>query len=70
MFYTDLKFLDYVGFKKQHPHDTSSILRVTLTDKTKGISSVKTMLNSTIESSENKIKEIMGCFDGSRIYDK
>lgn len=70
VFYTDLKFLDYVGFKKQHPHDTSSILRVTLTDKTKGISSVKTMLNATIESGENKIKEIMGCFDGSRNYDK
>jgi hypothetical protein len=65
-FYTDLKMLDYVGFKKMHPHDTDSIVRVTLSDKTKGISTVKTILKSSITEGEKKIKAIKGCFDGTR----
>lgn len=66
VFYTDLHILNYVGFKKMHPHDTDSILRVSLTDNTKGISSVKTMLNGAVESAEKKVQEIKGCFDGTR----
>ena len=66
MFYTDIKALDYVGFKKMHPHDSDSILRLSITDKTKGISTVKTILTAAIKSSMNKITEIKGCFDGSR----
>ena len=54
IFYTDLKMLDYVGFKKLHPHDTDSMLRVSLTDKTKGVSAVKTMMKSVIEEAEKK----------------
>jgi DNA-directed RNA polymerase subunit L len=66
IFYTDLKMLDYVGFKKLHPHDTDSMLRVSLTDKTKGVSAVKTMMKSVIEEAEKKMNAINGCFDGSR----
>ena len=66
IFYTDLKMLDYVGFKKLHPHDTDSMLRVSLTDKTKGVSAVKTMMKSVIEEAEKKMSAIKGCFDGSR----
>jgi DNA-directed RNA polymerase subunit L len=66
IFYTDLKMLDYVGFKKLHPHDTDSMLRVSLTDKTKGVSAVKTMMKSVIEEAEKKMNAIKGCFDGSR----
>jgi len=66
VFYVDLKVLDYIGFKKMHPHDSDSILRVSLVDKTKGIANIKTMLISTIDSAIKKIDSIKGCFDGSR----
>jgi DNA-directed RNA polymerase subunit L len=70
IFYKDLKMLDYIGFKKEHPHDNDSILRLSLTDKTKGISTVKTILKSTMEKSIETLKKIKGCFDGSRNSDK
>jgi DNA-directed RNA polymerase subunit L len=66
VFYNDLKVLDYVGFKKMHPHDSDSILRLSLTDKTKGISSIKTILENTLETAIKKIDSIRGCFDGTR----
>ena len=66
IFYTDLKLLDYVGFKKLHPHDLNSLLRVALTDKTKSVSTVKTMLVKVIEEAITKIGGIKGCFDGTR----
>lgn len=66
IFYSDMKLLDYVGFKKLHPHDNDSILRLALTDKTKGISTVKTMLKATIETCVTKLEGVKGCFDGTR----
>ena len=66
IFYRDLKMLSYVGFKKLHPHDSDSILRLTLTDITKGISTIKTMLNSVMDESIKKLHAIKGCFDGTR----
>jgi DNA-directed RNA polymerase subunit L len=66
IFYTDLKLLDYVGFKKLHPHDLNSLLRVALTDKTKSVSTVKTMLAKVIDEAITKIEGIKGCFDGTR----
>lgn len=66
VFYTDLKILDYVGFKKLHPHDSNSIIRVTLSDKTKGISTVKTMVKAVIDEAIKKTESIKGCFDGTR----
>jgi DNA-directed RNA polymerase subunit L len=66
VFYMDLKMLDYIGFKKMHPHDNDSLLRVSLTDKTKGIANIKTMLIASIDAAITKIESIKGCFDGSR----
>jgi DNA-directed RNA polymerase subunit L len=66
VFYTDLKALDYVGFKKMHPHDNYSILRLSITDKTKSISTVKTMVKNALERAIKKIDSIKGCFDGTR----
>ena len=65
-FYTDLKALDYVGFKKFHPHDTESTIRVCLTNKTKGISYVKSMLKGCIKEANEKLSSIKGLFNGSR----
>jgi DNA-directed RNA polymerase subunit L len=70
IFYQDLKMLDYIGFKKEHPHDNDSIIRLSLTDKTKGISTVKTIIKSAMEKSIETLKKIKGCFDGSRNSDK
>jgi DNA-directed RNA polymerase subunit L len=66
VFYTDLKVLDYVGFKKLHPHDSDSILRMALTDKTKGISTVKTMVKAAVDQAIKKMHSVKGCFDGTR----
>ena len=66
IFYSELKLLNYVGFKKLHPHDTNSIIRLSLTDTTKGISTIKTMLNAVIEETLKNIRVIRGCFDGTR----
>lgn len=66
IFYTELKQINYIGFKKLHPHDNDSILRISLEDSTKGISTIKTMLIAVIDESIKKIKGIQGCFDGSR----
>lgn len=66
VFYVDLKILDYIGFKKMHPHDNYSILRLSLIDKTKGVSNIKTMLVAIIDSAIKKIESIKGCFNGRR----
>ena len=66
VFYRDLKVLEYTGFKKLHPHDSNSILRICLSDKTKGISEIKNMLQGTISEAKKKLKSIKGCFDGTR----
>ena len=66
IFYTDLKLINYVGFKKIHPHDTDSILRISLINKSQGVSSIETMLIATIEEAIKTIKGIKGCFDGTR----
>ena len=66
IFYTDVKLLDYVGFKKLHPHDLNSLLRVALTGEIKSVSTVKTMLAKVIDEAITKIEGIKGCFDGTR----
>lgn len=66
IFYTDLKLINYVGFKKIHPHDSDSILRISLVNKSQGISSIETMLIATIEEAIKAIKGVKGCFDGTR----
>ena len=66
VFYSDLKILDYIGFKKMHPHDSDSILRLSLADKTKGASTIKTILETTLDTAIKKVDSIRGCFDGTR----
>ena len=66
IFYTDLKTIDYVGFKKLHPHDSDSLLRISIVDQTKGIDTIKAMLLGVIDESIKTLTGIKGCFDGSR----
>jgi DNA-directed RNA polymerase subunit L len=66
IFYTDFKMLTYVGFKKMHPHDNDSILRLAFEDATSGKPKVKQMLLGVIDQATKKIISIKACFDGSR----
>lgn len=66
VFYTELEQINYIGFKKLHPHDSDSLLRLSLVDNTKGISTVKVMLIASIDDALKKIKGVKGCFDGTR----
>jgi DNA-directed RNA polymerase subunit L len=61
-FYNDNRILNYVGFKKMHPHDDDSILRVSFDDKTKGISHVKSLLKAVVEVAIKTIVNIKGNF--------
>lgn len=65
MFYKETNLLNYVGFKKLHPHDTSSIIRVAFNDKG-STSIVKKILLVSIEQAIKTINSIIGSFDGSR----
>jgi DNA-directed RNA polymerase subunit L len=64
-FYRQLEVLTYVGFKKMHPHDTDSILRISFKEPS-GKSTVKDILTTVIVDSIRKIEDIKACFDGSR----
>lgn len=65
-FYVEFNLLNYVGFKKLHPHDTYSILRLSLADSTKDVASIKTMVKSAINNGIREFAGIKGCFDGTR----
>jgi DNA-directed RNA polymerase subunit L len=66
LFYLKLEKLSYIGFKKLHPHDSDSIIRMTLTDSPSSITDVKIILNEAIKLALQTIRQIKGCFDGSR----
>lgn len=65
-YYRDFKKLTYVGFKKMHPHDTHSILRVAFTEPTAGKDTVRQMLAAIFETAFKEISHIKGLFDGGR----
>lgn len=66
IFYTELKQINYIGFKKLHPHDSDSILRISVEDSTKGISTVKVMVIAVIDEAVKKLTVVKGLFDGTR----
>ena len=66
VYYRDLKKLNYVGFKKMHPHDTHSILRMAFTDVTSGKDTVRQMLATIFEMAYKEIRHVRGLFDGGR----
>lgn len=62
IFYMDLKQLSYVGFKKLHPHDTYSLLRLGFL-KEADKSAVKIILIQTIKKIIETIKKVHSWFD-------
>lgn len=66
VFYMDLKQLSYVGFKKMHPHDNHSVLRIAFTNDNHNKSNVNTILVHTIKSIVEKFGKVKSWFDGKR----
>lgn len=65
-FYSQHKMLSYTGFKKMHPHDDNSIIRVAFVEPTSGKSAVKEMLTSVIVDAIRKIESVIERFSGRR----
>jgi len=65
-FYSQHKMISYVGFKKMHPHDEDSIIRVAFVEKTSGKSAVKEILITVIVDAIRKIESVIECFSGRR----
>jgi DNA-directed RNA polymerase subunit L len=67
IYYNDLQKVSYVGFKKMHPHDSDSLLRVSIVEPNLGKEYVKQMLKTIIKQILDNIQQIKGLFDGSRV---
>lgn len=65
-FYKQHKMLSYVGFKKMHPHDEDSLIRVAFVEPTSGKSAVKEILTTVIVDAIRKIESVIECFSGKR----
>lgn len=65
-FYKEHKTLSYTGFKKMHPHDTDSLLRIAFIEPTSGKSAVKEILTTVMVDAVRKIESVIDCFSGRR----
>ena len=65
-FYKEHKTLSYTGFKKMHPHDTDSLLRIAFSGSTSGKTHVKEILTTVIVDAVRKIESVIDCFSGRR----
>lgn len=62
LLYQNEKKVSYVGFKKIHPHDTKSLLRVAFANETDGEPQLKSYLKNIIELSVENIRSIQRYF--------
>ena len=58
IFYRDTKQLSYCGFKKMHPHDLDSIIRLAFESPTSNKGTIKTIFKYAIEESIKVFKKI------------
>lgn len=65
-FYKEHKTLSYTGFKKMHPHDTDSLLRIAFIEPNSGKSAVKEILTAVMVDAVQKIESVIDCFSGRR----
>jgi DNA-directed RNA polymerase alpha subunit len=65
-FYNEHKTLSYTGFKKMHPHDTDSLIRIAFSGPTSGKTNVKEILTTVIVDAVRKIESVIECFSGRR----
>lgn len=62
LFYNEIKNVDFVGYKKIHPHDNDSVLRVSMVNNTEGRDGVKSVLKTSVERAIATIKAIKKLF--------
>ena len=60
--YRGSKYLSYVGFKKMHPHDSDSIIRIAFTNPTHNQSKVKEVLKLSGDQAIKTFKQIKQLF--------
>lgn len=66
VFYMDLKQLKYVGFKKMHPHDNHSVLRLSFINPSSNKSNVKIILINSIKTIVKHFKDVRSWFDAKK----
>jgi len=66
IYYKDMSNVSYVGFKKKHPHDKNSNLRVAFKEIAEK-KTVKGVLRGSITTAIEIITKIRGLFDGTRV---
>jgi DNA-directed RNA polymerase subunit L len=59
IFYRDTKQLSYCGFKKMHPHDLDSIIRLAFESPSSNKLTIKTMLKYSIDESLKVFNKII-----------
>ena len=67
IYFTDLKKVSYVGFKKMHPHDSDSLIRIAIVEPNLGKDYIKQILKTIMTQILENIQQIKGLFDGSRV---
>jgi len=60
--YRDTKMLTYCGFKKMHPHDSNSIIRLAFASSTSNQASVKQVMKYAIDKAVKVLDKIRGSF--------
>jgi DNA-directed RNA polymerase subunit L len=61
-FYLKNEVLSYVGFKKLHPHDSDSLIRIAFNEPISGKSDVKNLLTNVMQDAVKKIDSIIANF--------
>jgi DNA-directed RNA polymerase subunit L len=64
--YRDTKVLTYCGFKKMHPHDSDSIIRIAFKSPTASESDVKQMMKYTVDKAIGVLDKIHKLFGSSK----
>ena len=60
--YLDTKTVNYVSFKKEHPHHSHSVLKISLKNETGGISTIKKIMLMVIKEALAKIQNLKSLF--------
>ena len=58
IFYQSTKELSYCGFKKMHPHESDSIIRIAFNASNSNKTTIKTMFKYVFEEATNILKKI------------
>lgn len=66
VYYLDLKLLTYVGFKKMHPHDSHSVIRIAFKDEKSNKNDVRNIMKLVIKEVIKKFNKLEEWFDNKK----